>query len=41
MIETGLKGAFDYQDGVLSIEATPRPIILTKEEMEEEDVVLP
>ncbi|UVT19821.1 MAG: hypothetical protein H8K03_18870 [Nitrospira sp.] len=36
MIETGLKGAFNYRDGVLSIEATPRPVIPTKEEMEEE-----
>jgi len=36
IIETGLKGAFSYLEGVLSMEATPRPIIPTKEEMEEE-----
>ena len=36
IIETGLKGAFTYHEGVLSMEATPRPIIPTKEEMEEE-----
>lgn len=36
VIETGLKGAFNYQDGILSLEATPRPIIPTKEELEEE-----
>ncbi len=36
IIETGLKGAFSYHEGVLSMEATPRPIIPTKEEIEEE-----
>ncbi len=36
IIETGLKGTFDYQKGVLRMEATPRPIIPTKAEMEEE-----
>lgn len=36
IIETGLKGVFNYQDGILSLEATPRPIIPTKEELEEE-----
>ncbi|NGZ08448.1 MAG: hypothetical protein CV088_03555 [Nitrospira sp. LK70] len=36
IIETGLKGTFDYQKGVLRMEATPRPIIPTTEEAEEE-----
>lgn len=36
LIETGLKGGFNYQEGILSMEATPRPVIPTKEEMEEE-----
>jgi hypothetical protein len=36
IIETGLKGAFTYHEGILSMEATPRPIIPTREEMEEE-----
>lgn len=36
IIETGLKGTFDYQKGVLRMEATPRPVIPTKAEMEEE-----
>ena len=36
IIETGLKGIFDYQKGVLHMEATPRPVIPTKAEMEEE-----
>ena len=36
IIETGLKGAFTYHEGVLSMEATPRPVIPTREEIEEE-----
>ena len=36
IIETGLKGTFNYHEGILSMEATPRPVIPTKEEMEEE-----
>lgn len=37
IIETGLKGTFRYNEGILSMEATPRPVIPTKEEMEEEN----
>jgi hypothetical protein len=36
IIETGLKGTFDYHVGILSMEATPRPVIPTREEIEEE-----
>ncbi|MFO0698218.1 MAG: hypothetical protein U0236_03230 [Nitrospira sp.] len=36
IIETALKGSFNYQEGVLSMESTPRPLIPTKEELEEE-----
>lgn len=36
IIETGLKGTFDYQKGILRMEATPRPIVPTAKEMEEE-----
>ncbi len=36
IVETGLKGTFRYHEGVLSMDASPRPVIPTKEEMEEE-----
>ena len=36
IIETGLKGTFDYQKGILRMEATPRPVIPTTEEVEQE-----